>query len=255
MRRPRSLEPLSCCERFGACRSVGCLVFDAVGESQMARVGHALAEPSRAAILARLQSGTAHTATELARAAGVALSTASEHLRVLTDASLIVVEPSGRHRYYRIASREIAGWLEQLDQVIVPTAAMTTPRRVDHQLLTARSCYDHLAGRLGVDVCQALADQDCIELRNGSGSITLSGHQRLAALGVDMAAVDAARRPTVRTCLDWTERRHHLAGSLGAGLLAMFLDERWLIRKSADQRVLMVTSIGRNMFDRHFQAR
>jgi DNA-binding transcriptional ArsR family regulator len=221
----------------------------------MARIGHALAEPSRATILARLQSGTAHTATELAQAAGVALSTASEHLRILTDASLITVEPSGRHRYYRIASPEIAGWLEQLDQVFVPTDAMATPRRVDHQLLTARSCYDHLAGRLGVALCQALADQGSIELRDGSVSVTVTGRHRLAALGIDMAAIEAARRPKVRTCLDWTERRHHLAGSLGARLLAMFLDERWLIRKSADQRVLVLTSTGRSMFDRHFQVR
>ena len=218
----------------------------------MSVVGRALAEPSRSVIVGRLLSGSAHTATELARAAGIGSSTVSEHLRILADAGLVVAEPSGRHRYFRLASPELAAWIEGLDELDLPSVSNPVVRRGDHRLADSRSCYDHLAGRLGVQLCDVMVAEATITTDGDTLQITEPGRRRLTDLGIELDSMNARRRPAVRTCLDWTERRHHLGGALGAALLAMFLEQGWLVRTSNDRRLLSITEVGRKQFDSKF---
>jgi DNA-binding transcriptional ArsR family regulator len=149
-----------------------------VTDSRVVVVGRALAEPARATMLARLMSGTAHTATELARAALVAASTASEHLRILADAGLVTIEASGRHRYYRLASPELAAWLEAIDELDLPheiRRPSVVIQRPESHLAFARSCYDHVAGRGGVQLWESLERDGIVETTTTGAAVTPAG--------------------------------------------------------------------------------
>ncbi|SKC71384.1 ArsR/SmtB family transcription factor [Krasilnikoviella flava] len=208
-------------------------------------VGRALAAPARSAMVGLLMDGTARPAGELARAAGVGAPAASEHLAVLAAAGLVTGRARGRHRYYALAGPEVADALEALGALAVPVPAVGFRRtREADRLAAARFCYDHLAGRLGVGLAEAwvtagwLADPEDLAL-TGAGADGLRG------LGVDVDGAVAARRPTTRACLDWTERRVHLAGSLGAAVGARFLAAGWVARSSG--RGLRLTASGRDL--------
>jgi len=208
-------------------------------------VGRALAAPARSVMVGLLMDGTARPAGELARAAGVGAPAASEHLAVLVDAGLVVSRAQGRHRYYALAGPHVADALEALGALAAPAPVSGYRRsREAERLAGARFCYDHLAGRLGVGLAEAwvgagwLADAEVLLL-------TDAGADGLRRLGVDVDGAVAARRPTTRACLDWTERRVHLAGALGAAVGARFVDAGWVARSGG--RGLRLTGSGRDL--------
>jgi DNA-binding transcriptional ArsR family regulator len=211
--------------------------------TSIARLAALLADPTRAGMCLALLDGTAWTAGELGTATGVARSTASEHLDRLVAGGLLAEERQGRHRYLRIASPAAAQLLESLAVQAGPGAAPRSLRGVTagEALARGRTCYDHLAGRLGVAVLDALVDRGVVSLRRGV-SLTEAGQRWLADLGIDVADLERQRRPLVRTCIDWTERRPHLAGAMGAVVCTRFTDEGWVERGTG--RTVRVTDSG-----------
>jgi DNA-binding transcriptional ArsR family regulator len=191
-----------------------------------------LAEPPRAAMLQALLSGEALTAGELARVAGIGAPAASAHLARLVEGGLVAVHPQGRHRYHRLASEEVAAAIETLGGL---AAAMAPPRRWPHgeAFRSARLCYDHLAGRLGVAVHAGLTGRGWIAPAPGGWAATPAGEAGLAALGIDLAAARQARRFAC-DCMDWSERRAHLAGGLGREIAACCLRRHWVSRLPGD---------------------
>lgn len=204
-------------------------------------IGHALAAPVRSRFLTLLMDGSARPASELASIAGVSASTASEHLGVLLDAGLIDCVPRGRHRFYSIADPEVATALELLGH-LSPTEPAPRPGSGPARDLTlARLCYDHLAGRLGVRLTEAMIASSWLD--DDASRLTPAGVDHLEGQGIDVSSLRARRRPLVRACPDWTERRPHLAGSAGAAVAALFLDRRWAVRRPTG-RGLDVTRAG-----------
>jgi DNA-binding transcriptional ArsR family regulator len=225
------------------------------GEPDIARIGSLLADPSRCRILLALMDGRALPASRLAAEAGVSAATASSHLGKLTEAGLLAVEVHGRHRYHRLAGSPVGELLETL-QRFAPATPVTSLRQGTRAqaLREARTCYDHLAGRVGVEVMAAMIERDWLSGGDGSYSdrdhragwghdidyaLTPSGRRQLAALGI----ADAERRP-IRYCTDWSEQRHHLAGPLGRAVLARLVALDW-IRRSEGSRAVRVTDAGR----------
>ena len=222
-----------------------------VTTGSIAQVAALVGDPARASMLQALMGGRALTASELAGAAGVAPQTASGHLAQLADAGLVTVARQGRHRYHRLATPLVPRMLESVMLVAANTAAplaRTGPR--DPRLRLARTCYDHIAGRLGVALADAMAAERWIEIEDDAGLITPEGLTRLAAVGIDVTSPSSRNRkamPLCRPCLDWSERRPHLAGRLGAALCAHGLDRGW-IRKRAGSRALDITPEGRRAY-------
>ena len=218
--------------------------------SDIAEIGALVGDPARAGMLASLLDGRALTATELARAAGVAPQTASGHLARLAATGLLKVERQGRHRYHRLASPAVAQMLEGIMQVAVSAPRHgRRPVRVgpaDESLRAARTCYDHLAGRLGVAIADALIADEYLEFSEDGGALTDSGAGFLAKLGVDLPGPSgAARRARVfcRPCLDWSERRPHVAGLVGRAICRHCLDRGW-VRRIPGTRALEITPKG-----------
>jgi DNA-binding transcriptional ArsR family regulator len=191
-----------------------------------------LGEPARAAMLQALFAGEALTAGELARAAGIGAPAASAHLARLVEGGLVSVHAQGRHRYHRLASEEVAAALETLGGLAMAVAPPT--RRWPHgeAFRTARLCYDHLAGRLGVALHGALTGRHWIAPAPGGWQVTAEGQAGLAALGVDLPAATRSRRFAC-DCMDWSERRPHLAGGLGREIASCCLGRGWLARGGA----------------------
>jgi DNA-binding transcriptional ArsR family regulator len=203
-----------------------------------------IGDHARAEVLTVLMSGMALTATELADVAGVTRQTISTHLAKLQDAGLLSVEAQGRHRYFRIADADVAQLLESLMGVAFGTGAVrvrSSPR--EPALRKARVCYDHLAGELGVLVYESLARRGAFALGADGIALTDAGRDAVRALGIDVDKLPASRRPFCRTCLDWSERRHHLAGRLGTALLDRFQQLGWAMRVP-ESRVLAFTPEG-----------
>jgi len=218
----------------------------------LAEVGALIGDPARANILAALIDGRAFTATELSGIAGVAPQTTSGHLAKLRAANLLALERQGRHRYYRLASPLVGDMLESvmaLASVQLP-ARHSRPSRLDEAMRTARSCYDHVAGRLGVALADALIARGDIVLGNGGGEVTPGGARFFAEFGAELAP-RGARRPLCRPCLDWSERRWHLAGGAGAALYTRCLQLKWLERRR-DSRALTITPAGARGFAKAF---
>jgi DNA-binding transcriptional ArsR family regulator len=207
--------------------------------TRMASIAALLGDPARANILTALMDGRALTAKELAFAAHVSPPTASGHLARLTDASLLAVEKQGRHRYFRLASPLVGQMLESVMAVAGPEPRPTTWRGGE-ALRTARTCYDHLAGRLGVALADSLTGGGHMTLSPDGGELTERGHAFLSDFG---AEPPAGRRVFCRPCLDWSERRPHIAGRLGAALATRCLDLRW-IERQRDSRAITITPVG-----------
>lgn len=214
------------------------------GDADLAAVGAAIGDPARALMLSALLGGRSLPATELARIGRVAPSTASSHLGRLIDAGLVAVERRGRHRYHRLADERVAHALEAL-AAVAPARPVRSLRAAQQSAAerAARSCYDHLAGILGV----AVTDQLCFVGALDRASLRLLDGRPLEALGLDGGDLLSGRRPLTRACLDWTERRDHLAGALGAALLTTLLERRWIAR-AAHGRALTVTPAGQRGF-------
>jgi DNA-binding transcriptional ArsR family regulator len=204
-----------------------------------------IGDPSRAAMLMALMDDRAMPATALAWAAGVSAQSASNHLAQLVGGGLLKVAAQGRHRYYRLASPDVARALETLAVLGPLTGAPAHPRDAKARAMReARSCYDHLAGRLGVALADALEFGGLIE-RDGAERyrLTATGRERLDALGVDLSPIRPASRAAMRPCPDWTERRRHLAGPLAARLMTRLIDLDWL-RRTGPTRALLLTPVG-----------
>ena len=208
----------------------------------LARAGALLADASRAAILSALLDGREYTAGELARMAGIAPQTCSSHLSQLLDAGFIRARPQGRHRYFSLANGEIAGFLEIVQFVSAPLAPPPVTGPADQGLRDLRVCYDHMAGGVAVALLDSMVRRCWIE-RSPSGLIlSEAGAMQLRALGVDTTPA-AGHRPHCRECLDWSERRAHLAGTLGRRLLETFLRIGW-VRRAEGSRLLLPTPVG-----------
>jgi DNA-binding transcriptional ArsR family regulator len=213
-------------------------------EADFTKVGRMLASPARSAMVGALFDGRAMTATELARIAGVGPSTASEHLAELVGAGLLRVAAAGRHRYFALAGPDVAAALEALSQICPPSPVRSLRASVQARTLGfARTCYDHLAGTLGVAVLDALLARGWLVAGEGDFAVSARGQDGLASLDVDVAALRHRRRSFARPCLDWTARRPHLAGSLGAAVTASLLERRWIERQPR-RRALLLTAAG-----------
>jgi DNA-binding transcriptional ArsR family regulator len=211
----------------------------------MAEVAALVGDPARANILAALMGGQALTASELAYAASVSPQTTSGHLGKLSDGRLISCIKQGRHRYYRIATPRVAEMLEGIMAVVADLPARHRPvSALDEAMRAARSCYDHVAGKLGVAVADALRERGHLVLADEGGEITGGGVAFLRDFGVDLDAARRRRRIFCRPCLDWTERRPHLGGSIGAALAQRCFALGWLER-TRDSRALKITAAGR----------
>ena len=208
-------------------------------------LGRLLASPARSRIVGILLDGGPLSASELARRAGVAPSTASEHLRALVDGGLLVQSPRGRHRDFSIARAEVAEALEALSR-ICPTVETRSLRGSSEAraLHAARTCYDHLAGVLGVEVFEAMLGAGWLEGDADACVLGPSAASGFASLGVDLGAVRASRRPPIRLCLDWTVRRPHLGGGLGAAVCSSLLGRGWITRAER-RRGVVVTAAGK----------
>ena len=218
---------------------------------QIAEVAAHFGEPARVAMLAALMDGRALTATELAGVAGITPQTASTHLARLTHAHLLRVERQGRHRFHRLATADVARMLEGVMQLAAARDSRHGPPLVvgprDAALRMARTCYDHLAGRLGVAIADALVTAGAIEFDDDAGLVTERGIVFLRRAGIGVLAARGApssSRPLCRPCLDWSERRFHLAGKLGASICRHALEQRW-VRRLPDTRALEITTVGR----------
>lgn len=214
----------------------------------MARAASVLSDTSRATMLLILLDGRAWTATELAAHAGIARSTASEHLHVLVDSGLVVERRAGRHRYLSLADSRAAALVESLSLSTAPSPPKPSLRGIaaDRAFREARSCYDHLAGAAGVALLRTMEERELIGPETG---LTPAGERWCVELGIELESAERSRRPLVRRCLDWTERRDHLAGSLGAAVFERFLVLGWLARGSVP-RAVRVTEQGRAELDR-----
>ncbi|HUK94134.1 MAG TPA: winged helix-turn-helix domain-containing protein [Gaiellaceae bacterium] len=215
------------------------------GEADVAAAAALLAEPARAKLVVALTEHEALPASALAAHAGIAPSTASEHLRRLVEGGFLATRAKGRHRYFSLADPAVAAAVEALACVAPQPPVRTLREATKSELLrSARTCYDHLAGRLGVSLAAALERQRVVSRRNGAFVLGPRAAARCAELGIDLAALERQRRPVVRGCLDWSERELHVAGGLGAALTARMFELGW-IRRRERNRSVEVTDEGR----------
>ena len=220
----------------------------------IARIAALIGDPARANMLTALMSGKALTATELAAEAGVTLQTASAHLANLETGGLLQMRRQGRHKYASLASDQVAETLEALMGLAAGSGHLrsrTGPR--DQALREARICYDHLAGDMGILLYDRLLAQGWLRDDPEFPAVTDRGADHLSTLGLDIPALQSSRRPICRACLDWSERRSHLAGGLGQALLDMMLARGWA-RRLPDSRVIQFSPTGKTAFHRAFPA-
>ncbi|NYE94662.1 DNA-binding transcriptional ArsR family regulator [Psychromicrobium silvestre] len=238
------------------------------GEVNLSRVGELFADRARSRILMALHSGKELPASTLASEAGVSRSTASSHLRKLSDGGLLAVAEHGRNRYYRLANQQVAEVIEKLAELASegPIRSLREGTKAA-QLSLARTCYDHLAGRLGVSVMKSMLNQGLLSGGDGSYDplksgtdrpashghdhdykLTPAGEEFIGRLGVKFAP---GSRPLIRYCIDWTEQSHHLAGKLGRGLFERFLEQGWILQRQSS-RALKITSSGIDALHQHF---
>jgi DNA-binding transcriptional ArsR family regulator len=232
-----------------------------LGDADIVATAEVIGDRSRSRMLVALADGRALPAGRLAFEAGVAASTASTHLVRLVEAGLLAVEAHGRHRYYRLAGPQVGELIESIARLAPPAPVRSLREGTRAEALRrARTCYDHMAGRLGVAVMGALLSEGVLEGGDGAFDqgcatrdrlsapgwdvayvVTDEGRARLASLGIDCS--DAGRRPLVRYCVDWSEQRHHLSGALGSRMLKRFEELRWVSRRPGS-RALTVTDLG-----------
>jgi len=216
----------------------------------IARVAALIGDPGRANMLTALMGGAALTASELALEAGVTKQTASSHLSKLSEAGLVAQERQGRHCYYRLAGSGVAEALEALMGIAAKSRRTRTGPK-EPALRHARVCYDHLAGDLGVRLFDALVADRRLAIEAGKLRLTRRGQAFMADFGIDTAMLARGTRPLCRTCLDWSERRSHLAGALGAALLSRFYELRWA-RREAEGRAVLFSPMGETALRRNF---
>ncbi|MGF1476590.1 MAG: ArsR/SmtB family transcription factor [Geminicoccaceae bacterium] len=219
----------------------------------IAGVASLIGDPARANILTALMGGAALTATELAIEAGITKQTASAHLSRLLEGQFLAVEKQGRHRYFRLADDQVATLLEQLMGMAErrgPTRVRPGPK--EPAMRESRVCYDHLAGDMGIRLMDGLVGKGWIEVVDQAPRITDPGRSAVAAMNIDVAALERRKRPLCRACLDWSARRSHLAGSLGAALLQAIFDAGWAKREEGS-RIVAFSPAGTRAFTALFE--
>jgi DNA-binding transcriptional ArsR family regulator len=218
----------------------------------IARIAGLVGDPARAEILTALMTGQALTATELVSVAGLTKQTVSGHLAKLVDAQLLAVEHQGRHRYFRLADPDVAHLLESLMGIAFRTGAVrvrSSPR--EPALRKARVCYDHLAGDLGVAAMDSLVERRMLRVADGAPELTSRGREFCAELAIALEPLSRQKRPLCRSCLDWSVRRPHLAGALGAAILARCFELGWA-RRASGSRVVQFSAAGERAFRERF---
>lgn len=218
----------------------------------IAHIAALIGDPARANMLTALMGGMALTATELSTEAGVTKQTASSHLSKLESGGLLTIRKQGRHRYYQLADSDVAGLLESLMGVAMRTGHMRNrPGPKDPALRHARVCYDHLAGDMGIRLYESLLSKGFVQERAGEPDLTEQGRAFVLSLGLPLDAMTNKRRPLCKACLDWSERRTHLAGSLGAALLDHIYANEWAQRRTGSREVVFTTK-GQQAFETCF---
>lgn len=218
----------------------------------IARIAALIGDPARANMLTALMSGKALTVTELAAEGGVTLQTASGHLAKLLDGQLLQVRKQGRHKYFALAHADVGAAIEALMGLAAGQGALRTrtgPKNA--QLRQARVCYNHLAGQMGVQMFQSMLARGFLLEEGGLLGLTLPGEKFVTDLGVGLEALQTARAPLCRSCLDWSERRTHLAGSLGRAMLFQMETDHW-VRRDTDSRALIFSQKGERAFAERF---
>lgn len=220
--------------------------------ADIAKIAGLIGEPARARMLVALLGGKALTASELALEADITSQTASSHLAKLLKSHLLTVQKQGRHKYFQLAGEEVAGLLESLLNIsskVEHSEVVTGPR--DPELRKTRICYDHMAGELGVTLFEALKTQALITDNQGSITITELGIDHFNNQGAHISELAKLKRPLCKSCLDWSERRHHLAGALGKWILDDAFKRKWA-RKDLDSRVIRFTPNGLRRFQQRY---
>ena len=236
----------------GPLHRLGCYTGDMITGPLIAEIASLVGEPARATMLSALLDGRALTATELAYAAHVTPQTASTHLAKLTEASLLSVFRDGRHRYFRLASPKVALMLDGIMAVAVENRPRFRPlSRQARELSEARICYDHLAGHLSVELADFFTSHEYVVFGDEGAEVTEDGTRFLTDFGIDVFAAGAKRRHFCRACLDWTERRPHIGGAVGAALADRLFDLGWAERLK-HSRAVIVTALGKRGFQRTF---
>jgi DNA-binding transcriptional ArsR family regulator len=214
-------------------------------EPRFARIATTIGDPTRARMLAALMGGEYLSAGELATAAGITAQTASAHIAQLLDADLVVLRQQGRHRYFRLADADVARALEALALVAERSASFAKWEQGPYKpLKAARTCYNHLAGELGVALLDGLLKRGTLAPAAEGYALTAEGSAQLHEIGLDVAPATSLRHREAYACLDWSERRDHLGGRLAAELLGHCLERRWL-RRTPGSRALVLTPAGR----------
>jgi DNA-binding transcriptional ArsR family regulator len=216
-------------------------------EPDISFVAALISEPARGRILVALLDGRSLPATELAQRAGVTAQTTSSHLAKLTEGGLLQVIPQGRHRYYRIANARVAGLLESMAGFAPNRQTENSKSRSPIQ--NARTCYNHLAGSLGVRMTEAIVDRGLLREVGRDYQLTKTGAQWFSGLGIDVGALRKSGRVFARQCLDWSERRNHLAGALGSALAGQLFEDGW-IERMRESRAVRITELGRGELKR-----
>lgn len=222
-------------------------------EEHFKQIASLIGDPTRATILWTLLDGKAFTATELAIAADTSPQNISMHLNKLVQAQLLCVESQGRHKYYKFARKDIAYAIEAMANLIpVEIDQKAKTNTIEVPVKYCRSCYDHLAGKIGVAVTDSLIDQKIIIDHGKNFELSANGQAWFTDLGINISGLKQLRRSFLRPCLDWSERRRHMAGALPAALLDKMLNEDW-IRKMQNSRAIVITAKGQQMIDKHFK--
>jgi DNA-binding transcriptional ArsR family regulator len=222
-------------------------------EDQFKEIAALIGEPTRATIMWALLEGKAFTATELAIAADTSAQNISMHLSKLVNADLLCVETQGRHRYYRYSRDSIAHAIESIAS-LAPRPAIANDKLHESQspIKYCRTCYDHIAGKVGVAITDGLLNQKIIIKIKDDFTLGIKARALFADIGIDVDDLKLQRRPLIRPCLDWSERRHHIAGSLSAALLNKMLSSGW-VRKIKNSRALIITGLGEKIFNDRFK--
>ncbi|EHS59338.1 ArsR/SmtB family transcription factor [Paenibacillus sp. Aloe-11] len=221
-------------------------------KSNVAMIASLVSEPSRAAILTVLLDGRFHTASELAHMAGIKPQTASFHLSKMTDAQVVTVDKQGRHRYFGIQNPEVARVMESLLSIAPPVQIKSFKQASENEAIRlARTCYDHLAGHLGVQIMDSLINKGMLSEDQDGLYITERGETFFADFQVNLTQIKQRRRSFSHKCLDWSERRHHLAGALGSALLDRLLTLHW-IERLPTTRAIRITTDGKRGFKEVF---
>lgn len=222
-------------------------------EKQFAEIASLIGDPVRSKVLWILLDGRAYTATELSIYAETTAQNISMHLSRLVQSDLLSVEKQGRHRYYRFAKQEVAYAVEALANLIPgkPGDRKTSPE-ADRDIRYCRTCYDHLAGKVGVAITDSLLKQQLIVQNKNAFAVSKKGDKWFAALDIDMKALENQRRTMIRPCLDWSERQYHMAGAVGAALLDKMLQDDWM-RRMRNSRAVVITAKGRKWLSTCFK--